>query len=38
MSKAMRIGLLCGCYAIVLFVSYKTCKSIGEGIAEIIME
>ena len=38
MSKVIRIGVLVGCYAICLYVSYKTGETIGEAIADIIME
>lgn len=38
MSKAIRIGVLVGSYAVCLYVSYKTGESIGDAIADIIME
>lgn len=38
MSKLMRIGVLVGCYAICIYVSYKTGEAIGDAIADIIME
>lgn len=38
MSKAIRISVLVGCYAICIYVSYKTCEAIGNAIGEIIME
>jgi hypothetical protein len=38
MSKAIRIGLLVGCYAICIYVSYKTGEAIGDAIGEIIMK
>lgn len=38
MSKVIRVGLLVGCYAICIYVSYKTGEAIGDAICEIIME
>lgn len=38
MPKIIRIGVLVGCYAVCLYVSYKTGESIGDAIADIIME